>query len=165
MAETDDPGVALCGIDNALGRAALEDVGFRRIIEAGLGRGTEEYLAFQVHTFPASRSARDRWGGMTEETAAVNTIHLPAYQSMAAAGLDQCGLTTLAGRSVGASFVGAATSTIAIAQLLRMVMGEHRYELIDGTLRSLEYRDAIRYEGPEDPFNPGFTTMLANTFE
>jgi hypothetical protein len=163
--DDDDPGVALCGIDNALGRAALEDVGFHRIIEAGLGRGTEEYLAFQVHTFPASRSARDRWGGMTKETAAVNTIHLPAYQSLAAAGIDQCGLTMLAGRSVGASFVGAATATIVIAELLRMVMGEHRYEIIDGTLRTLEYRQSIRYERADDPFNPGYTTALTEPVE
>ncbi len=158
--DDDDPGVALCGIDNALGRASLEDVGFRRVIEAGLGRGTEEYLAFQVHTFPAGRSARDRWGGFTEGIAAEITLHLPAYQSLAA-GLDQCGLTTLAGRSVGASFVGAATATIVIAELLRIVMGEHRYEVIDGTLRSLKHRQAIPYWGPDDPFNPGYTTMLA----
>jgi hypothetical protein len=113
----------LCGVDNALGRAALESVGFHRVIEAGLGRGTEEYLAFQVHTFPARRSARERWGGgVTERGAADAMLRLPAYQSLAAAGVDQCGLTMLAGRSVGASFVGAATATIVIAELLRMVM-------------------------------------------
>lgn len=163
--DDDEPGVALCGIDNALGRAALEDVGFRRVIEAGLGRGTEEYQAFQVHTFPARRSARDRWGGVTERGVAETTLYLPAYQSLAVAGLDQCGLTTLAGRSVGASFVGAATATIVIAELLRMLMGEHRYEVIDGSLRSLKYRQAIRYEGLDDPFNPGYTTMLAKSVE
>jgi len=163
--DDDDPGVALCGIDNALGRAALEDVGFRRVIEAGLGRGTEEYRAFQVHTFPARRSARDRWGGVTEGGVAETTLYLPAYQSLAVAGLDQCGLTTLAGRSVGASFVGAATATIVIAELLRILMGEHRYEVIDGSLRSLKYQQAIRYEGLDDPFNPGYTTMLAKSVE
>src|SRR5258708_9234890 len=125
--DDDDPGVALCGIDNALERAALEDVGFRRIIEAGLGRGTEEYLAFQVHTFPARRSARDRWGGVTERGTAEAMLRLPAYQALATAGLDQCGLTTLAGHSVGASFVDAGTATIVISELLPTLMGEHRY--------------------------------------
>lgn len=157
--DDDEPKVALCGIDNARGRAALEDVGFRRVIEAGLGRGTEEYLAFQVHTFPARRLARDRWGGITEGSVDEDTIHLPAYQSLAEAGLDQCGLTTLAGRSVGASFVGATTATIVIAELLRMVIGAHRYEVIDGTLRSLKYRQTVQYEGRSDPFNPGYTTQ------
>jgi hypothetical protein len=161
--DVDDPEIALCGIDNALGRAALEDVRFRRVIEAGLGRGNEEYLAFQVHTFPARRSARERWGGVTEGDAAEAMLRLPAYQSLAAAGLDQCGLTTLAGRSVGASFVGAATAAMVIAELLRMVMGEHRYEVIDGTLRSLKYRQAIQYERSDEPFNPGITTVLAKS--
>jgi len=40
-------------------------------------------------------------------------------------------------------------------------MGEYRYEVIDGTLRSLKHRQAIPYRGPDDPFNPGYTTMLA----
>ncbi len=163
--DDDDPVVALCGIDNALGRAALEDVGYRRIIEAGLGRGTEEYLAFQVHTFPARRSAQVRWGGITEGSIVEEMIHLPAYQSLAVAGLDQCGLTTLAGRSVGASFVGAATATIVIAELLRLVMGAHRYEVIDGTLRSLKCRQAVQYEGRDDPFNPGYTMRLEKPVE
>jgi hypothetical protein len=61
--EPEEPQVALCGVDNAAARAALEDAGFAQIIEAGLGRGNEEYLAFQMHCFPAYKSARHRWGG------------------------------------------------------------------------------------------------------
>src|SRR5579885_415923 len=154
--DNDDPEVAKCGIDNAPGRAALEDVGFRRIIEAGLGRGTEEYLAFQVHTFPASRSARDRWGGVSEKGTTDAMLLLPAYQSLATTGVDQCGLTMLAGRSVGASFVGATSATLVIAELLRMIMGAHCYEMIDGTLRSLKYLQGIGHEGLDGPFNPGY---------
>ena len=161
----DEPGVALCGIDNALGRAALEAVRFHRIIEAGLGRSAEEYLAFQIHTFPAPRSARDRWGGIAESEVVENTFLRPAYQVLATTGIDQCGLTTLAGHAVGASFVGAVTATIVIAELLRMVMGEHRYEVIDGTLRSLKHRQAIRFEGQDDPFNPGYIMALAKPLE
>src|SRR4051812_25262381 len=59
--DDDEPQVVLCGVDNRPARAALEDVGFAQIIEARLGRGTEEYLAFQMHCFPAERSARERW--------------------------------------------------------------------------------------------------------
>src|SRR5690606_5739451 len=35
----DEPSVALCGIDNAAGRRALDQVGFDFVVEAGLGRG------------------------------------------------------------------------------------------------------------------------------
>jgi hypothetical protein len=155
--DDDDPHVALCGVDNSLARAALEDVGFRRIIEAGLGKGPEEYLAFQVHTFPASRPARARWGRGVSIDAAGSLIGQPAYRALAADGLDECGVTLLAGRSVGASFVGAATSTLVVAELLRLIMDEDRCEVIDGTLRSLNLRQVIRHGNPTAPINPGIT--------
>jgi hypothetical protein len=149
--------VALCGVDNPIARAALEEVGFRRIIEAGLGRGAQEYLAFQIHTFPARQSARERWGGIKHIHAVESLVHQPAYQALATDGLDQCGLTLLAGRSVGASFVGTTTAAIVIAELLRMIIGEHRYETIDGNLRSLQYRQIITRGRFDDPVNLGYT--------
>lgn len=155
----DEPRVALCGVDNALARAGLEEVGFGRVIEAGLGAGAREYLAFQVHSFPARRTAKRRWGAsayqLNRETVADN----PAYQALAQAGLDSCGIITLAGRTVGASFVGAVTSTLVIAEFIRMAMGEHRYEVIDGSLRSLELCQAVLADECP-PFNPGTTTAL-----
>lgn len=89
-------------------------------------------------------------------------IHQPAYQSLANTGLrDQCGLTLLAGRSVGAAFVGAATAALVIAELVRMVLGVHSYEIIDGTLRSLLHRKALKNGEVADPFNPGYTKAIS----
>lgn len=155
-----EPPVALCGVDNPLARAALEGVGFGRVIEAGLGRGTREYLDFQVHTFPAQKSARERWGSALSEVVDNDLVDKPAYKDLSEKGLDQCGLTTLAGRTVGAPFVGAATAAIVVAELLRLVLGEHRYEVIDGSLRSLDHRRAIISEAQAEPFNPGSTTAI-----
>lgn len=155
----DEPRVALCGVDNALARADLEDVGFDRVIEAGLGAGTREYLAFQVHTFPARRAARLRWGTGMHQLNEDTVADKPAYRAMAHDGLDDCGITTLAGRTVGASFVGAITSTLVVAELMRMAIGVHRYEVVDGSLRSLKLCKAVLAdEGP--PFNPGTTTAF-----
>ncbi len=158
----EEPRVALCGVDNALARAALEDVGFERVIEAGLGRGTREYLDFQVHTFPARKSARERWGGATDGRDETDLLDKPAYKSLAKNGLDECGLTLLAGRTVGASFVGTVTATIVVAELLRMVLGDRRYDVIDGTLRSLGHGRAITSEAPDEPFNPGTTSAASS---
>jgi hypothetical protein len=156
--DDEEPRVALCGVDNEAARAVLEDVGFAQVLEAGLGLGTEEYLAFQVHCFPSSRQARQRWGKPSDARKFGEAVlSQPAYQSLAAKGVDQCGLTTLAGRSVGAAFVGAGTSAVVIAELLRMCIGGHRYEVIDGSLRSLEHRLAIPSEILTLPFNPGLT--------
>lgn len=158
--DEEEPQIALCGVDNESARAALEDVGFAQIIEAGLGRGTEEYLAFQIHCFPAQRSARERWA--TSDSVQFSELHIsqPAYESLAAEGMDKCGLTMLANRSVGASFVGAFTATLVISELLRMALGEHRYGVIDGSLRSPESFEFIRSASLFDPFNPGITEAV-----
>ena len=150
----DEPRVALCGVDNAPARAALEDVGFDRVIEAGLGAGTKEYLAFQMHSFPASRSARHRWGTSVPHPVDDALAERPAYQAMAREGLDSCGLTTLAGRTVGAPFVGAVTSAVVVAELIRVALGVHRYEVVDASLRSLELRQTV-LAADRSPFNPG----------
>jgi hypothetical protein len=153
----EEPRVALCGVDNEAARACLEDVGFAQIIEAGLGLGTEEYLAFQMHCFPSSRAARARWGGSSIGKPDGAVIELPAYRNLAVDGLDECGLTQLAGRSVGACFVGTVVSTLVIAEVLRMCMGERRYEVIDGSLRAVEHRTVVASSMSTSPFNPGRT--------
>jgi len=157
----DEPQVALCGVDNAHARAALEGVGFKRIVEAGLGKGGLEYLAYQVHTFPASRPAKQRWGSTVASPGDDTLLAQPAYQALEQAGVDRCGLTLLAGRSVGASFVGAAVSTVVVAEVMRMLIGAPGYEVVDGTLRSPGGRDAIRSEETNGAFNPGSTGAAA----
>ncbi len=155
----DEPRVALCGVDNAAARADLEDVGFDRVIEAGLGAGTQEYLAFQVHTLPAQRPARHRWGAQGHQLDEDAVEDRPAYRALAQYGLDDCGITTLAGRTVGASFVGAVTAAVVVAEFIRMGLGAHRYEVVDGSLRSLELRQAVVC-ADEAPFNPGTTAGI-----
>jgi hypothetical protein len=157
--DAEEPQVALCGVDNPTARAALEDVGFTQIIEAGLGRGTEEYLAFQMHCFPAERTARQRWESV-DVTKSDDAFEKPAYESLAAQGVDKCGLIMLANRSVGASFVGAFTSTLVISELLRMALGAHRYAVMDGSLRSPQSFEFIRNKALFDPFNPGVTEVV-----
>ncbi len=156
----DEPRVALCGVDNALARANLEDVGFDRVIEAGLGAGTQEYLAFQTHTFPAGRSAKHRWGTQGHRPDADTVADNPAYRALAESGFDDCGIATLAGRTVGASFVGAVTAAVVIAELVRMGLGGPRYEVVDGSLRSLDLRQAVMC-ADGTPFNPGMTAATS----
>src|SRR6202011_4427962 len=55
------PAVALCGLDNALGRRALDKVGFPLVIEAGIGRGYRDFRTIRLHTLPGTRSADEIW--------------------------------------------------------------------------------------------------------
>jgi hypothetical protein len=155
----EEPRVALCGVDNPLARAAIEDVGFDRVIEAGLGKGTREYLAMQVHTFPSyGRGARARWGGEIADSSDTAALLVnPAYRSLGSEGLDECGLTTLAGRSVGASFVGTAAATLVIAECLRVALGEPTHAIMDMTLRAIPRRRVVINVAEPAAFNPGLT--------
>ena len=97
--QNDEPSLALCGVDNEPARSALEDVGFAKVIEAGLGGGTDDFLGFRTHVFPGGRRAKDMWKPV--ETKPVARTDPPAYKKLAAGGVDQCGLAQLAGRTVG----------------------------------------------------------------
>lgn len=146
-----EPSVTLVGVDNALARQAIEDVGFDRIIEVGLGRGPQDYLGIDLHTFPSSKTANAVWPDAGESEI---DISQPAYREIMERSGDRCGTVRLAGRSIGAPFVGAVASTLAVAELLRLTVGGPRNELISCHLRDLSNRAVIR--GSEwVPFNPG----------
>ena len=157
LVHRDEPSFALCGVDNEPTRSALEDVGFAKVIEAGLGGGTDDFLGFRTHVFPGGRRAKDVWKPV--ETNRVVRTDRPAYEKLAASGLDQCGLTQLAGRTVGAPFVGAVAAAVVIGEALRVVNGAHCYDLIDGHLRDLKQLTAVGAVD-EAPFNPGSTAVL-----
>ena len=75
-------------------------------------------------------------------------------------GLDQCGLTQLAGRTVGAPFVGAMAAAIMIGEALRVVNVAHRYDLIDGHLQDLKQMTVVDAVDVA-PVNPGSTGVCA----
>lgn len=156
----DEPRLAICGVDNSQARRALESAGFDHVIEAGLGKNGEEYLAFQIHTFPGGRPADCMWSDDDTANLGAETLNARAYDALAAQGLDRCGLTTVAGRSVGASFVGLVTSTLTIAEILRRLAGGPAYDVIDGTLRDLSTLTAIKKEPGSDIFNPGYSAVV-----
>ncbi len=152
----DEPRLALGGVDNPQARAAYEDAGFDCIIEAGLGAGPVEYLALRLHSFPATATARAKWGG----TAGGSDRPLPrtaAYDDLATNGVDQCGLVRLASRTVGAPFVGTAAAALAIAEVLRLLNGGPLFEVIDMTLRDPASRETVAASRHLGTLNPGYT--------
>ena len=154
-----EPSVALCGLDNVAGRRALDQVGFDMVIEAGLGRGHRNFRTIRLHTLPSSRSAAEIWNskptGETHE-------ERPAYTRLVADGiLDQCGMTLLAGKAVGAPFVGAAAATLVLAEILRILHGGIVHQMIDLDLVSLDQRVASRNQHDFSGFNPGFVAVNA----
>lgn len=149
--------MALIRVDNALARQAVEAVGFGRVIEAGLGRGPQDFLGIDLHTFPASRPAREVWL-QTGPTYA--DITLPPYRAMLERSGDRCGTIKLAGRSIGAPFVGSAAAALAVGELMRLCTGGKSYELVSCHLRDL--RDLTAVLGSALPaFSPGSVAAAA----
>jgi hypothetical protein len=155
--QDDEPTVALCGLDNGAGRQALDQVGFDFVVEAGLGRGHRDFRAVRLHTLPASRPASQIWrGGQADDQVADR----PAYKGMLASGaLDRCGVTLLAGKAVGAPFVGCAAATLALSEVLRLLHGGALHELIDLDLKAPEYRSTVLTEQGFSALNPGYVPV------
>ena len=155
-----EPGVALCGLDNAEGRRVLDQVGFDMVIEAGLGRGHRDFRTMRLHTLPGSRPSAKIWRqtGPVGET----VEDRPAYARLVAEGtLDQCGMTMLAGKAVGAPFVGSVAATLALSEILRLLHGGSVHQMIDLDLLSLDQRVASHHQRDFNHLNPGFTTPTA----
>jgi hypothetical protein len=155
--QDDEPAVALCGLDNGAGRRALDQVGFDFVVEAGLGRGHRDFRSMRLHTLPASRPASQIWRGAQADDQVEDR---PAYQGLIANGaLDRCGVTLLAGKAVGAPFVGAAAAVLALSEVLRLLHGGVVHELIDLDLKAVEYRRAVPTQQDFSTFNPGYVMI------
>jgi hypothetical protein len=133
----DDPQIALVGVDNPHTRAALGQCGWSLIVDVGLGAGAGDYLDARLHSFPADRTPEEQWGGRSgtfDET----VMDLPAYHELERRLGDRCGAIMVAGRAVGAAFVGAFASSVAIAELLRYYADDdRRHSVVDVSLRDL----------------------------
>ena len=156
--EAEDPAVALCGVDNAHARMALEDAGFSLVVEAGLGAGPQGYRSLSIHTFPARRTAREVWRRVLNATAATDPSLLPAYRAAIATGMDQCGVAMLASRTVGVPFVGAIAAALAISELLRRIHGGIGCETVAATMACLEEVEFVP-AGPHTPYLFGTTVI------
>lgn len=153
-----EPTVALCGLDNALGRQALDRVGFDLVIEAGLGRGQDDFRTMRLHVLPGARSAKELW---KLAAPAETDTDRPAYQEMLKSSeLDRCGVTLLAGKAVGAPFVGTVAATLVLSQVLRLLHGESPYQLIDLNLLSVDHCSAVLSPKCFQSLNPGYTAAL-----
>jgi hypothetical protein len=154
LRQPDEPSVALCGVDNALARQALDQVGFDFIVEAGLGRGHRDFRTMRLHTLPGPRRAADMW---KQDENAESTEQRPAYEKLLnESELDRCGITLLAGKAVGAPFVGAVAACLAISEILRLLHGGTLHQLIDLDLQSVEHRSVVPHPFDFTKLNPGY---------
>jgi len=148
-----EPAAALCGVDNAVARAALEEAGFDLVVEAGLGGGTQGFRNFSLHCFPGPKRAGAVWGGAAAAATAPDVSAMPAYHAMKEKGVDRCGLTQIASRTIGVPFVGLTAAILAIGELLRRLHGGGAMEVVSGSLMALE--DTVAFNSAPEPYAHG----------
>jgi hypothetical protein len=155
----EEPRLALVGVDNPETRALLSDAGFDAVIDAGLGGGPLHYLDMQTHVFPAGRRSDEipAWRAAPMDDARL--LELPAYKELARDSGDRCGTVQVAGRSVAAAFVGATASALVVAEATRLLLDQHRFAVVDASLRDLSSVAAVPAIGLP-PVYPGSERLL-----
>lgn len=141
----EEPFVALCGFDSASSRLHLESTGFDLIVESALGSNLATFDNIILHTFPAaSKTPKDIWGNIHESNKEINRSVLEILKKE---DNDICGIVpiSIAGKAVSASFVGACSGALVIAEILRGLNGGMRYEKIVAHLRAIDDVKAIQH--------------------
>ncbi len=155
-----EPATALAGFDDIEPRRSLGTAGFERIVDAGLGAGPVEYLDMVLHTFPG---AGDPASAFPDDDRSPRTLG-DAYEREIArrveAGSDEsaarCGMLDIAGVTVGAAFVGAITSTLVIADILRQLHDGQDYSVITLDLRAPGGVHAVVSTDADAPLPPPY---------
>ena len=166
----DEPGVALAGVHDTAPRRLLDEAGFDLVVDAGLGGNSQSYLDILIHSFPSSIKAADAWPERSK-TLASSFVGQPAYLDLQqrlrkttelSDGDIACGIIELAGRSVGAAFVGCVAATLVFSEVLRVLAGGPRFEVLSLSLRSPHKPQVASNTLQGAPVNPGFVLARPN---
>jgi len=109
----------------------------------------------RIHTLPATKGADELWPAAAET--GEDFTAQGAYQKLLKDGrLDQCGVTLLAGKAVGAPFVGAVAAALAVSELLRHLHDGVMHQLIDLDLAAVGHQQVVVQARDFSRFNPGY---------
>jgi hypothetical protein len=137
---TDLPGVALVGVDNLATRRALSDFGWPLCVDAGLGSTASSYDTLSLHVFDGSGRASHEIDAWQERTSAKPDTDAEFFDDLRSAGLDECGVVTLANKNVACAYVGMTAACLSIAEVLRRFHGGDGASTISVALDALIVR-------------------------
>jgi len=144
----EEPFVALCGFDSAKSRLPLESTGFDLVVETGLGSNMSTFDIIALHTFPgAAKTPVEVWGDDDEQEMEMNPS---IYNVLKELDDEICGIIPMAisGKSLSASFVGACSGALVVAELIRGLHGGMRYDKVVIQLRKMQNRVNIINKTP-----------------
>jgi len=113
--------VALLGVDNLPTRQLTSGVGWLFVVDMGLGSGAASFGSLLMRRFPGAQRS-DEVKAWKESPVPVAVPRSPAFDDLKEQH-DECGVVELAGKAVGASFVGVVAACIAVAEATRELHG------------------------------------------
>jgi hypothetical protein len=141
--QVNEPDWALSGFDKVGPRRDLQRDAFTRVVDVGLGATPSSYLDISLHTVTPENRGDAIWPEVEERERQNEGIDGIAYQAEVDRRVKEgetpevarCGVVQIAGRSVGASFVGASAAAIAVSEHLRVLAGGPQYDVLNLDLR------------------------------
>lgn len=153
-----EPGLALIGVDNLTTRQLLDTAGWDLAIDLGLGRGHRDFTEIALHSIDRTHPADavTSWTTPSSPTGPGTHSALPpvrAFDAYRHAGpLERCGVVELAGRAVGASFVGVLAAALGVNEALRRLAGAPGTAVLTLDARRPDLaRGALAYTTPATP--------------
>jgi hypothetical protein len=97
-------------------------IGWTLAVDIGLGDRPETFSSMLIRRFPGAQRSEEIavWESRPQNAAIIPDS--PAFTDLRARH-DQCGVTELAGKAVGASFVGIVAACLAVAETTRELHG------------------------------------------
>jgi hypothetical protein len=144
--QPDEPGLILSGFDNLRSRRAMGAAGFELIIDAGLAVEHDRYLSVLTRSFLRgfdgqaefrdhnSVTSQSLGKGYEAEIATRMQMGIPESEA-------RCGVIELAGKAVGASFVGAFAACLVLAEAIRPLHGGPAFRVVGTDLGYLAGTD------------------------
>ena len=155
-----EPKIAIAGFDNPAPRRLLGDR-FDRVVDGGLGSGTVDYLDLVLHSFPSNLDPETLFAVEPRQPTTIPAPYQAEVERLIGGGVAPgdatCGMTQMAGISVGASFVGAAAGALAVADPLRSLQDGDEFSVVSLDLRNPLAINAVENAASGTRGNPGFT--------
>lgn len=126
---------ALLGVDNLDTRRMISTVGWPLAVDVGLGSGADTFNSIHIRRFPGVDNSRDvpAWSQPSTEPTIPDTPAFTDLKTRDAA----CGVIELAGKAVGAAFVGAVAACLAITETIRELHGGPGFDILTTDLTTL----------------------------
>jgi hypothetical protein len=139
--QEEEPRLAFCGFDGSGPRECLDDAGFTRVLECGLGDRFDNFDRMLIHTMPlAAKKASEVWS-KSNATPSSTFAESLAKKNRVYREHDQkhiCGALEIAGKGVAVPFVGTLAGSLLVSEALRMLHGGKAFESISLQMASRE---------------------------